>query len=61
MKMIFSINKTISPQKSQKKNNIIKSQINDVEPIIPQSFNFFNKTAMFKQILLPYNCGNCGK
>jgi hypothetical protein len=61
MKMIFSINKQ-KPPKSQKNQNIIKPQIIDnIEPSIPESFNFFQKTAMFKQILLPYNCGACGK
>jgi len=61
MKMIFSINKQ-KPPKSQKSQNIIKPQIIDnIEPSIPESFNFFQKTAMFKQILLPYNCGACGK
>ena len=61
MKMIFSINKPKTP-KSQKIQNIIKPQIvNNIEPSIPESFNFFQKTAMFKQILLPHNCGACGK
>jgi hypothetical protein len=61
MKMIFSINKQ-KPPKSQKIQNIIKPQIfNNIEPSIPESFNFFQKTAMFKQILLPHNCGACGK
>ena len=60
MKMIFSINKSNPP--STKKQNIMKPQIIDItEPIIPESFKFFKKTPMFKQILLPYNCGNCGK
>jgi hypothetical protein len=60
MKMIFSINKQ-KPPKSQKNQNIIKPQIVDNETIVPESFKFFKKTAMFKQILLPYNCGNCYK
>ena len=61
MKIIFSINKQ-KPPKSQKNQKIIKPQIIDnIEPSIPESFNFFQKTAMFKQILLPYNCGACGK
>jgi hypothetical protein len=60
MRMIFSINKT-NPPKKQNKNNNIKPQVIDSEPIVPESFNFFKKTAMFKQILLPYNCGSCGK
>jgi hypothetical protein len=61
MKMIFSINKE-KPPKSQKIQNNVKPQIIDnIEPSIPESFNFFQKTAMFKQILLPYNCGACGK
>jgi hypothetical protein len=61
MKMIFSINKT-NPPKQQNKNYNIKPQIiNNTEPIVPESFKFFKKTAMFKQILLPYNCGSCGK
>ena len=57
MKMIFSINKTNPP----KKQNKIKPQVIDNESIVPESFKFFKKTAMFKQILLPYNCGNCDK
>lgn len=61
MKMIFSINKQ-KPPKIQKNQNIIKPQIIDnIEPSIPESFNFFQKTAMFKQILLPNNCRACGK
>jgi hypothetical protein len=59
MKIVFSVNKsnTILP----KKQNIIKPQITEKEPVVSQSFNFFQKTPMFQQILLPYNCGNCGK
>jgi len=59
MKIVFSVNKpnTIIP----KKRNIIKPQIIEKEQVTPQSFNFFQKTPMFQQILLPYNCGNCGK
>jgi hypothetical protein len=62
MKMIFSINNP-KPLKSENNNqNRVKSQIIDnIEPNIPESFNFFHKTAMFKQILLPHNCGTCGK
>jgi hypothetical protein len=59
MKMIFSINKqNINIEKKQIK---IKPQIVNNESIVPESFKFFKKTAMFKQILLPYNCGSCGK
>lgn len=60
MKMVFSINKT-KPPKSQNINQIrVNPQIiNNTET--PESFNFFQKTAMFKQILLPHNCGACGK
>jgi hypothetical protein len=59
MKILFSVNKpnTILP----KKQNIVKPLITEKEPGVPQSFNFFQKTPMFQQILLPYNCGNCGK
>jgi hypothetical protein len=61
MKMIFSINKP-KPPKSQNNNNYIKPQIIDnIEPTIPESINFFQKTAMFEQILLPNKCGACGK
>jgi len=61
MKMIFSINKE-KPPKSQKIQNNVKPQIIDnIEPSIPESFNFFQKTAMFKEILLPHKCGACGK
>lgn len=61
MKMIFSINKR-KTTKNQNNNNKIKPQIIDnKEPTVSESFNFFQKTAMFKQILLPYNCGACGK
>ena len=59
MKMIFSINKPNT--NLPKKKNIIKPQITEKEKIVPESFNFFQKTPMFQQILLPYNCGNCGK
>ena len=59
--MIFSINKPKTP-KSQKINQTrVKPQIVNNESIVPESFKFFKKTAMFKQILLPYNCGNCDK
>lgn len=60
MKMIFSINesKPIQPKKQIKIN---PETLDNKEPALPESFNFFQKTAMFKQILLPYNCGACGK
>lgn len=58
MKMIFSINKP-KPPKSQKIN--IKPQVINTESTVSESFNFFQKTSMFKQILLPYKCGACGK
>ena len=58
MKMLFSINKP-KPPKSQK--IIIKPQIGNPDPALSESFNFFQKTSMFKQILLPYKCGTCGK
>ena len=60
MKMVFSINK--SNPTPPKKQIIVKPQnIDNIQPIVPKSFNFFNKTPMFQQILLPYNCGSCGK
>jgi hypothetical protein len=59
MKMIFSINKPNT--NLPKKQNIIKPQITEKKKSVPESFNFFQKTPMFQQILLPYNCGNCGK
>jgi hypothetical protein len=59
MKMIFSINKPNT--NLPKKKYIIKPEITEKEKIVPKSFNFFQKTPMFQQILLPYNCGNCGK
>jgi len=62
MKMIFSINKPKTPKSQKIKQTRVKPQIIDnIEPSIPESFNFFQKTAMFKQILLPHNCGACGK
>ena len=60
MKMIFSINKR-KTTKNQNNNKIKPQIIDNTEPIVSESFNFFQKTAMFKQILLPYNCGACGK
>jgi len=61
MKMLFSINKS-KPTKIQNKNNNINPQvINNTESTVSESFNFFQKTAMFKQILLPQKCGACGK
>jgi hypothetical protein len=62
MKMIFSINKPKTPKSQKIKQTRVKPQIiNNTEPSIPESFNFFQKTAMFKQILLPNKCGACGK
>jgi len=63
MKMIFSINKPniFLPKKENIKQNKIKPQKINNEPVIPESFNFFKKTPMFQQILIPYNCGSCGK
>ena len=59
MKMIFSINK---PTKIlPKKQNIVKPSIVKTESVVPESFNFFQKTPMFQQILIPYKCGNCDK
>jgi len=60
MKMLFSINKS-KPTKIQNKNNINPQVINNTESTVSESFNFFQKTAMFKQILLPQKCGACGK
>jgi hypothetical protein len=59
MKMIFSINKPNT--NLPKKQNMIKPLITEKESVVPESFNFFQKIPMFQQILLPYNCGNCGK
>jgi hypothetical protein len=59
MKMVFSINKQNT--NFLKKQNLIKPQITEKEKAVPESFNFFQKTPMFQQIFLPYNCGNCGK
>jgi hypothetical protein len=62
MKMIFSINKRKTTKNQNNNQNKVKPQkIDNKEPTVSESFNFFQKTPMFKQILLPYKCGACGK
>ena len=58
MKMLFSINK---PKATRIQNKVKPQIINYTESTVSESFNFFQKTPMFKQILLPQNCGACGK